>query len=269
MHSDLRGKSVLLTGASSGIGKSVALRFARRGARLFLSSRRKDLLESVAGEARVWSPQVGYAVADVTDRAAVEQMVEEAQRVLGGVDIVIASAGQYVRVHGTQLSVEDVRRSIEVNFFGTVYLFLAILPRFLESRKGHLIGISSVDGKKGLPYDAPYVAAKFAVTGFLDSLRQDLRGTGVKVTTILPGRVDTPMIETLRVPWVSRKISPELVAKVVEQALKGRHPEIVVPRLGPKTLLWSAAFSPRLADFLIKATGIAGRPFGNTDDSTS
>ncbi|MGA9119903.1 MAG: SDR family NAD(P)-dependent oxidoreductase [Bacteroidota bacterium] len=264
MHNDLRGKTVVITGASSGIGKSIALRFAKRGARLMLCGRRQEALQRVADEAGSATTQVEISVLDVCDRGAVERMVREAERDLGRVDIVIAAAGEYVRVHGTKVSLEDVRRSMEVNFFGTVHLFLAALPLFLERRAGHLMAISSVDGKKGLPFDAPYVASKFAVTGFMDSMRQDLRGTGVRVTAILPGRVDTPMIGNLDVPWISRKISPERVASVVERALDGRHPEVVVPLLGPKTLLWAAAVSPRLADFLIRLFGIEGKQSGNS-----
>ena len=259
MQVNLRGKGVIVTGASSGIGRDVALRFARRGAKLMLVSRRKEALEQVARETRDYSPAVEIAPVDVTDRNAVEATVKEAERLFGGIDIVVAAAGQYFRVHGLKVKVEDLQRSMEVNFFGTVNVLLAALPNMLKRRSGNLIAISSVDGKKGLPWDTPYVSAKFAVTGFMDSMRQDLRGSGVVLTTILPGRVDTPMIGGLDVPWISGKIQPARVTDAVERALRGRNPEIVVPLLGPKTLLWSAAFSPRFADMLIRFFRLEGK----------
>ncbi|HTY01907.1 MAG TPA: SDR family NAD(P)-dependent oxidoreductase [Bacteroidota bacterium] len=258
MDGDLRGKSVIVTGASSGIGKCVALRFAQRGAKLTLVARHREGLDDVAKETHNSIADIAIEPVDVTDRAAVQRMVERAEKRWGGVDIVVAAAGQYVRVHGRKVTIGDVEKSMDVNFYGTVNVFLAVLPGMLQRASGRLIAISSVDGKKGLPFDAPYVAAKFAVTGFMDSMRQDLRGSGVALTTVLPGRVDTPMIGTLMVPWVSRKISPERVADVVERSLVSNKPEIIVPLLGPKLLLWAAALSSRFADGLIRLFRLEG-----------
>ncbi len=258
MHFDLPGKRVIITGASSGIGKSIAERFASRGARLTLVARRRDALESLVRTLQGRSVDAVAEAVDVTDAAAVRTLVQRTEERCGGIDVVVAAAGQYVRVHGLHVTPDDVRRSIDVNLFGTVNIFLAALPGMLRRKSGRLIAISSVDGKKGLPCDAPYVAAKFAVTGFMDSMRQDLRGSGVALTTILPGRVDTPMIGTLSVPWVSRKISPERVAAVVERSLDSAKPEYVVPLLGPKLLLWAAACSARLADGLIRVFHLEG-----------
>jgi short-subunit dehydrogenase len=116
-----------------------------------------------------------------------------------------------------------------------------------------------VDGKKGLPYDAAYVASKYAVTGFTDVLRQELRGTGVYASTILPGRVDTPMIATLRVPRVSAKISSDTVAAAIVRAIRKRKPEMIVPYLGPKALIVLSAMSPRLGDWLVRTFGLEGK----------
>ncbi len=258
MHVNLPGKTVIITGASSGIGKSIALRFAKRGATLVLVARQRGKLEEVAQSVRASSPRVQVEAVDVTDAGALQEMVKRTEGRFGSVDVVVAAAGQYIRVHGRNVTIDDIRRSIEVNFFGTVNLFLAVLPGMLERRAGRLIAISSVDGKKGLPLDTAYVAAKFAVTGFMDSMRQDLRGSGVTLTNVLPGRVDTPMIGTLDVPWVSRKISPDRVALVVERSLRKEKPEIIVPLLGPKLLLWSAAISSRFADGLIRLFRLEG-----------
>lgn len=95
---------------------------------------------------------------------------------------------------------------------------------------GHIVLVTSMDAKKGIPRDAPYVAAKFALAGFGDVLRQELYGSGVAVTTLFPGRVDTPMIEHLKVPWISAKISPEVVARATVRAIVRRQPESLANR---------------------------------------
>jgi short-subunit dehydrogenase len=129
----------------------------------------------------------------------------------------------------------------------------------LTRGSGHIVVVSSVDGRKGLPQDAAYVSSKWAVTGFTDVLRQELHGTGVYATTILPGRVDTPMIAALRVPWVSRKISSERVAAAIVSAIRKRKAESVVPYPGPKTLIILSAISPRLGDWLVRIFRLEGK----------
>jgi short-subunit dehydrogenase len=129
----------------------------------------------------------------------------------------------------------------------------------LRRGKGHLVAVSSVDGKKGLPFDGPYVAAKFALTGFMDVLRQELHGTGVQATTILPGRVDTSMINDLRVPIVSRKISAERVARGIIRAIERNLGELVVPFVLPKFLIISSACWARFGDWQTRLFRLEGK----------
>jgi short-subunit dehydrogenase len=114
-----------------------------------------------------------------------------------------------------------------------------------------------MDSKKGLPLDAPYVAAKFALTGFAEVLRQELHGTGISVSTILPGRVDTPMIATLRVPWVSAKISAEAVARATLRAIRLRQPEVILPPQA-SLLHYLNVLSPRMGDWAARFFHLEG-----------
>ena len=142
------------------------------------------------------------------------------------------------------------------------HLIRAVLPYLLAQGSGHIVAVTSVDGKKGLPPDGAYVASKFAATGFMDVLRQELRGTGVYASTILPGRVDTPMIETLDVPLASAKISRERVARAIVRAVRQRRREIVIPFSGPKALIVLSSIWAGMGDGLVRVFKLEGRETG-------
>ncbi len=255
---ELGGKVAIVTGASSGIGRATALALARHNVRLALASRSRDALRAVADEARGLGTEAFARPTDVTVRAEVEALVEEAVARLGPVDVAVCGAGEYVRGEVGRAGVDAYERSFAANFYGSLHLIRAVLPAMAARRTGHIVVISTVDAKKPLPLDAPYVAAKSAITGVVDVLRQELRGTGVRTLTVLPGRVDTPMIVHLDVPWVSRKIPAERVARAVVRGLRRGRAEVVVPWLGPKSLIACNALSPRLADWLVRALGLEG-----------
>ena len=144
-----------------------------------------------------------------------------------------------------------------VNYYGSVYAVLAALPSMLSQGSGHIVLVTSMNGKKGVPPDAPYAAAKFALSGFGEVLRQELRGSGVYVTTVFPGRVDTPMIETLRVPRISAKISAQSVADSILRAIDRRSPEVVIPFLS-RGLILANTVSPRLGDWVVRLFHLEG-----------
>jgi short-subunit dehydrogenase len=129
----------------------------------------------------------------------------------------------------------------------------------LARHAGHIVAMTSVDGKKGLPPDAAYVASKFAATGYMDVLRQELRGTGVSASTVLPGRVDTPMIASLDVPIASAKISAHRVARAVLRAVRFRRREVIIPYAGPKFLVVASAVWPALGDWLVHVFRLEGK----------
>jgi hypothetical protein len=185
-------------------------------------------------------------------------MIDDAIARFGRVDLLVANAGVYVRKRPWETTVSDYQASMELNFYGSVRPILRVLPHMLERRSGQIVAVSSVDGKKGLTYDIVYVPTKFALTGFMDVLRQELRGTGVAVTTVLPGRVDTPMIGDLDVPVVSAKISSEAVARAVLRGIRRRSAEVLVPYWSSKALVLVSAVSAKLGDWCIRILGLEG-----------
>ncbi len=240
----------IVTGASSGIGRQTALLLGRKGVRVVLASRRVRQLEECAEEIRGAGGQAEVIPTDVADAGQIRALVRDTLARLGRVDLCVCNAGKYIRGRIQDISADDLEASLRVNFFGSALLIREVLPIMLEQRSGHIVAITSVDGKKGLPLDGPYVAAKAAMTGYMDVLRQELRGTGVGASTILPGRVDTPMIEHLRVPMISAKISDVRVARAVVRAVERNRAELVIPFSGPKFLLVVGAVSARAGDFL-------------------
>jgi short-subunit dehydrogenase len=127
----------------------------------------------------------------------------------------------------------------------------------LALKSGCIAAVTSMDGKIGLPLDAPYVSAKFAMTGFLEVLRQELHGSGISVTNILPGRVDTPFVSDLQFSWISPKIPPEKVARAILDGIQKRKPIVITPPQA-KLLYYINVFAPSLSDSLVRYFHIEG-----------
>ncbi len=253
----LTGKVVAITGASSGIGQSTAIKMASLGCRVALIARNVDRLNETANRVHQVGGEALVCPADLTNRDEIRQIFRNILSHWGCVDILVANAGQYVRSPIKELDISAIERSLAINFYGQIYTILEVLPHMMKRREGHIIVVSTVDAKKGLPLDAPYVAAKFALSGFVDVLRQELHGTGIKVTTIFPGRVDTPMIEQLKVPWISAKIPPEKVANAIVRSLFRYKAEVILPNQA-KLLCYIQPFFPQLADWVVRVFHLEG-----------
>ncbi len=247
----------IVTGASSGIGRETALALARAGCHVALAARREVLLQEVARQIRALGRESLVVPTDVRDRDQVNRLVQATLERWARVDILVANAGAYIRRPIRELRVEDLEQSFAVNFYGSVYAVLAVLPHMLERGQGHIVLVTSMDAKKGIPPDTPYVAAKFALAGFGDVLRQELHGTGVHVTIVFPGRVDTPLIQNLTVPWISAKIRPTVVAQAILKGIRKRTPEVIVPWQA-RLLVYAHAISPRLADWAVRFFHLEG-----------
>ncbi|MBI3943237.1 MAG: SDR family NAD(P)-dependent oxidoreductase [Chloroflexi bacterium] len=253
----LRDKIAIVTGASRGIGEATVLALARAGAHVALGARTAPDLERVAAEVHLAGRQALPVVTDVTKVEQVQHLVDQTLEQWQRVDILVANAGLYVRRPVAQVTVEDVEQAMAVNFYGALHAVRAVLPAMLSRRSGHVVLVTSMDGKKGLPQDAPYVAAKFALSGFADVARQELRQSGVHVTTVFPGRVDTGMVAHLKVPWISAKIPPEQVADSIVNALIHPQPEVVVPKLA-LALVYINTLSPRMGDWFVRTFRLEG-----------
>ena len=181
-------RTVFITGASSGIGASLALEFAKQGANVAAAARREDRLEALCQEIQDAGGRAIPLRCDVCDRASLDAAIAACVAYFGGLDIAIANAGFGVSGHIQKLNTEDFRRQFETNFFGAVDTLYAALPH-LEAARGQMVFISSVMGRVGLPASGPYNASKFAITGLAESIYYDLADKGVSVTSINPGFV--------------------------------------------------------------------------------
>lgn len=240
-------KVAIITGASSGIGRATALALAERGAKVALAARRADLLQEVAAQVHQSGGEALVMPTDVSDQPQIEAMIAEVLRHWGQVDILVSNAGQYIRRTTTELDADVMQTSMNVNFHSHLHAVLAALPNMLERQAGHIVLVSTMDGKKGLRPDAPYVAAKFALNGLGEVMRQELREHGISTILILPGRVDTPLIENLDVPRIQAKIPPEKVAKAILRGIERNQAEVYVPSF-VKLLHVLNVVSPRLGD---------------------
>lgn len=250
-------KIAIVTGASLGIGRATALALAEHGACLALASRNVEALSAFADELKRQGRQVIVIPTDVTQREQVEALVREVVVQWGRVDILISNAGEYIRSPILDLDPADIQRSLDVNFFGGVHCVKAVLPHMLAQKSGHIVFVTSMDGKIGLPPDAPYVSAKFALTGFCEVLRQEVRDHGISVTNVLPGRVDTLMIEDLKFSWISPKLAPEAVARAILTGIRKRKPIVIVPPAA-KLLYYINVFAPTLSDRLSRLFHLEG-----------
>ena len=182
---------VLITGASSGIGKGMALEIAARGAHLGLLARREELLDEIVSQAR--GVKAVAVAADVRDAKAVRDAADRFRQELGPIDILIANAGIGTTGHVLQVTPEEVAKVIDINVLGAVNSVAAVLPEMVERKQGRLVAISSLAAYRGLAKSGAYCASKTALSAYFESVRIDLRDTGVGVTIIHPGFIKTDL----------------------------------------------------------------------------
>lgn len=186
--------SVLITGASSGLGRQMAIEFAGRGYNLALSARRQEVVDKLAAQLRQDHGITVYTAAlDVTDGAAVAQAIQEAAEALGGLDRIVANAGIAHSGSIGQVPFDQVKATIETNVVGLMATVDAAVRLFSEQGNGHIVGISSVAGFRGLPGAGAYSASKAAVTTYFQALAAEQHGKGIRTTLLSPGYIDTPI----------------------------------------------------------------------------
>lgn len=183
---DLRGKVVIVTGASSGIGEAMARQYAAQGARVVLGARNVQQLQLIAGDIRSRGGEAVYCPVDVTVVDQCRELVDTAVRKFGGVDVLICNAGLSMRAIFDDVELSVLHRLMDVNFWGTVNCCKFALP-YLQASKGSIVGISSVAGLHGLPGRTGYSASKYAMTGFLETLRIENLKKGLHVMIACPG----------------------------------------------------------------------------------
>jgi NAD(P)-dependent dehydrogenase (short-subunit alcohol dehydrogenase family) len=188
---DIEGSTILVTGASSGIGAALAPMLAARGATVGIVARRRERLEQVLAACREHSPGSRLWAADLGDLDRAVAVVEEAWEAFGGLDCVVHNAAIPKRVPVQRLTPELVDETMRVNFTSPVRMTLTLLPRWLERGSGCTVFVSSMGGRIGIAHEAAYCASKFALAGWSESMAIDLHGTGVTVKLALPGPIET------------------------------------------------------------------------------
>lgn len=258
MKKRFENKVVIVTGASSGIGKATALAFAQEGAATVLVARSRDKLESVADEIKAFSDNVWVHSADVSSMLAMEEMVADVVTRFGRVDVLFSNAGtSFVGRIDEDSFVENVKKMAETDFLGTVHATRAVLPIMQRQRSGHIMNMSSVVGRKAFAQFGGYSSIMHAISGFTDALRQELKGTGVRVSIIHPALTQTPLLAHARpeqMPPAFSRLTPMRVETVANAVLNGiwRNKARVVVPYQPHLLMLADAISPRWGDAVVE-----------------
>jgi NAD(P)-dependent dehydrogenase (short-subunit alcohol dehydrogenase family) len=275
MGRNLTGVVVVVTGASSGIGRATGLAFAERGARVVVAARRAGALEELARQCQAAGGQALAVPTDVTDEAAVAELARRAVERFGRIDVWVNNAGVYLLGSLEATPPEAFRRVLETNFFGYVHGARAVLPHFREQGHGVLINNASVYSHVGAPWLSAYVSSKFAVRGFSEVLRQELDDLpDVHVCTVSPSPIDTPIFASAA-NYTGRAAKappptypPEQVARaIVASALRPKR-ERIVGGVGRQLALLEAV-APRLFERVnrryVDALQFTGEPAPATD----
>jgi short-subunit dehydrogenase len=253
----IAGSRILITGASQGIGRALAVAAAQRGSKVLAAARSTELLDELSREVRSRGGTLETVQADVTSPDDRQRMVEAALRHFGGLDILINNAGIGATGHFADVSPERLRKIMEVNFFGLTETTRVFLPILKKGTKPAIVNISSIAGKRGIPARSEYSASKFAVQGFSEALRAELAKDGIDVLVVCPGLTQTNfsqnMLEQKALIQLDhmRGMSAEEVARATLGAIAKGKNEIALTFKG-KLLLLVCRFFPRFADFVSK-----------------
>ncbi len=228
-----KDKTVVIAGASAGIGKEASIQFAKQGANVALIARRKEKLEQVKKELEKFQTTVDIFPCDVSNKSQVKQMSDLVLDRFGSIDILVNNAGFAIYGPVSELSIDEIESQMQTNYFGMVYCTKNFLPKMLEQKSGHIVNVASVAASIGVPGIASYCASKFAMLGFSEGLKQELSGTGVGVTVVSPIMVrtdffDHPSFEKMP-KYSSTSLSAKTVARSILKAANSPRLEIIVP----------------------------------------
>ena len=262
---DFKNKVILITGASSGIGKETAIEFAKLGANIILVARKKDKLEQVANELKKFNVSILVCQCDISKKDQVEKMSKMVLEEFESIDILINNAGFAIYGSVSDLTINEIESQMETNYFGMVYSIKNFLPSMLKKKSGHIVNVASVAASFGLPGIASYCASKFAMLGFSEGLKHELKNTGVGITVVSPIMVRTNFFEHPsfeKMPKFSpTSLSSKTVAKTILKAADSSRLEIIVP-----SVVRGAVWMKQTFPYFINP--ILGKSFKKQLDST-
>ena len=258
-------KVIWITGASSGIGKALALELSNQNAKIILSSRKKESLELVKNDCK--NPEnIKIVTLDLEDYNSFHLKIEEAISYFGKIDILVNNGGisQRSLIKDTQISVD--KRLMDINYIGTIALTKAILPHFIKNKNGHFVVTTSIVGKIGTPLRSSYAASKHALHGFFDSLRAEHFKDNVAVTLVCPGFVNTNVSKNALTGDGSPQnkmdsatengIQPERFAKLMVKAIKRKKEEVYIAGAKEKLAVFAKRFYPKLVSIMIRKLSV-------------
>ncbi len=253
----LKGTIAIITGATSGIGRETAREFSKAGSKVVLAGRRAERLRELVSELEVSGAEALAVQTDVADQAQVEKLIEAAVERFGRVDVLVNNAGVAIASKFLEMPLEDFRRLMDVNFWGAVYACRATVPHMRKQNGGGVIlNVSSIFGKRGMPYETAYCASKFALAGFSEALRSELMSEGIDVCTIFPGAVETEIFDAasnsagLEIPGYLPKFPANQMAKLIVQTARFPQPEVVAA-FDAQAINIANTFAPMLVDFAL------------------
>jgi NADP-dependent 3-hydroxy acid dehydrogenase YdfG len=255
----IKASTVFITGASSGIGRAIAIEYAKRGAHVVVSARREPELVSLCDQ--ITAAGAGRAtpmVLDVGDFDAAYAAARKAETILGSLDMVIANAGVGSSAHAARLPLKSVVHTMNINATGAMATLMGAIPIMMGQRAGHIVGVSSLAGRRALPGSSDYSASKAALSTFLEGLRLDLEPAGLRITDVQPGFVDTAMTQKNDFPMPFMWDAPR-AARYIADRLE-RAPGIVA---FPPPLAALSRLSTILPFWLHAAATRAGRGRGD------
>lgn len=253
----LQNRTAVITGASSGIGKAIALELARNGCNVAIAARRADRLADTASECREHSVDVFVRRTDVTSRDDCFGLIEEVEEQFAPVDILINNAGFALLDRIESADIEDVRRMVETNIFGMFHCIQAQLPYMIGRGSGAIVNVSSIAGLMGYAGMGMYGATKFAVTGMTEALRDEVTDRGIEVLLVCPGTTESEFFlyaERGKIPAASRIVrglAPEDVARATCRAIERGSYRTIVPRTAAAFIRFKE-LAPRPAHWLMR-----------------
>jgi all-trans-retinol dehydrogenase (NAD+) len=257
MAGKYKGQAVIVTGGARGLGRLIALDFAKEGADVAIADLREGDLKNTAKEIEALGVECHAMIVDLSLRENCYKMIDEVEERFGKIDVLVNNAGVVWNRDVVDMEDEWIQKTIDVNLMAPVWATKKALKKMIERKSGTIVTISSIAGKVASPAMNIYSSSKFGLIGFFDALRHELRkaGTGVRVVVVCPGYMDTKMFVGAKIPLFVTNADPQITSTALMKALDTGKEEVFSPRVGYLAAIAAAIFTPRLNEKVLEFTG--------------